>query len=138
VSFDFGHFSLAQEMNCGLLPALFQAVVYHLPAVSSSAFPAFVYLRFAQRLASCSSLLWHAFSFLPPLLCASFQFIIYSVFLFFAGGSVCAGDYAGLSWRWLGEYHMMLGAHLFGMPNVSQAGLEPVSGVSGSPPVFSA
>jgi hypothetical protein len=24
---------------------------------------------------------------------------------------------------------MMLGAHLFGMPNVSQAGLEPVSGV---------
>jgi hypothetical protein len=77
-------------------------------------------------------------TFLPPLLCASFQFIIYSVFLFFAGGSVCAGDYAGLSWRWLGEYHMMLGAHLFGMPNVSQAGLEPVSGVSGSPPVFSA
>jgi hypothetical protein len=28
---------------CGLLPALFQAVAYHPPAVSSPAFPVFVY-----------------------------------------------------------------------------------------------
>jgi hypothetical protein len=31
----------------------------------------------------------------------------------------------------------MLGAHLFGLLNVSQAGLELVSGGDGSPPVFS-
>jgi hypothetical protein len=36
-----------------------------------------------------------------------------------------------------GEYLMMLGAHLFGLPNVSQAGLELVFGSGGSPPVFS-
>jgi hypothetical protein len=28
---------------CGLLPALLQAVAYHLPAVGFSAFPGFVY-----------------------------------------------------------------------------------------------
>jgi hypothetical protein len=37
----------------------------------------------------------------------------------------------------LREYQMMLGAHLFGMPNVSQAGLKLASGSSGRPPVFS-
>jgi hypothetical protein len=52
-------------------------------------------------------------------------------------GSVCPGDYAGLSQEWLGKYHMMLGAHLFGLPNVSQAGLELASGGSGTLPVFS-
>jgi hypothetical protein len=31
---------------------------------------------------------------------------------------------------------MTLGTHLFGLPSVSQAGLELVSGGSGSPPVF--
>jgi hypothetical protein len=56
--------------------------------------------------------------FLAPLLCASFQFVVYSVFFFAGGGSVCAEGYAGLSWGLLGEYCMMLGFHLFGMPNV--------------------
>jgi hypothetical protein len=51
--------------------------------------------------------------------------------------SVCPGGYAGLSQVWLGEYHIMLGAHLFDLLNVSQAGLEPVTGGGGSPPVFS-
>jgi hypothetical protein len=32
---------------------------------------------------------------------------------------------------------MMLGTHLFGIPNVSLAGLVPASGVGEIPPVFS-
>jgi hypothetical protein len=44
--------------------------------------------------------------------------------VFFGGGmSVCPGGYAGLSQGWLGEYHVTLHAHLFGLPNISQAGL---------------
>jgi hypothetical protein len=35
----------AGDELCGLLPALFQAVAYHLPAVSPSAFPAFFLLK---------------------------------------------------------------------------------------------
>jgi hypothetical protein len=50
---------------------------------------------------------------------------------------ILPGGYAGLSQGWLGEYHVMLGTHLFGLPNVSQAGLELVSAGTGSPPVFS-
>jgi hypothetical protein len=69
---------------CGLLPALFQAGAYHLPPVDPPAFPAFVYCKFAWRLAPCPSpLLQCTFSFPHPLLCASFQFIVYcSVFGF--------------------------------------------------------
>jgi hypothetical protein len=33
---------------------------------------------------------------------------------------------ADLSWGWLGEFHVTHGAHLFGLLNVLQAGLEPV------------
>jgi hypothetical protein len=40
---------------CGLLPALFQAVAYHWPAVCPSVFPAFVYRKFEQRSAPCLS-----------------------------------------------------------------------------------
>jgi hypothetical protein len=69
--------------------------------------------------------------FLPLLLCANFLFIY-----FFGGESVCPGGYAGLSQGWLGEYHMMLGTHLFGLPKVSQASLEPVYG-SGTALLFS-
>jgi hypothetical protein len=82
-------------------------------------------------------LLLCALSIFIPLLCASFQFIVYSVFFIFPGGSVCQGGYAGLSQEWLGEYRTMLGAHLFCLPNVSQAGFDLVAGGSGSPPVFS-
>jgi hypothetical protein len=52
-------------------------------------------------------------------------------------GSVCPGGYAGLSQELLGEYHMTLSTHLFGLPNVSQAGLELASGSGGSFPLFS-
>jgi hypothetical protein len=80
-------------------------------------------------------LLWCAFSILSPLLCASFPLI--QVFFFLVGSSVCLGDYAGLSCVWLREYHVMLGAHLLGLLNVSQAGLELMDGSSSSSPVFS-
>jgi hypothetical protein len=48
------------------------------------------------------------------------------------GKSVCPGGCAGLSQGWLGEYRMMLDAHLFGMLNVSHAGLESASGGTGA------
>jgi hypothetical protein len=51
--------------------------------------------------------------------------------------SVYPGNYAGLNQGWQGEYRVMLGAHLFGLPNVSQASLEPAAGGGSSPPVFS-
>jgi hypothetical protein len=38
------------------------------------------------------------------------------------------------SWR---EFCVMLGAHLFGLLNVSQAGLELAAGSGCSPPIFS-
>jgi hypothetical protein len=44
--------------------------------------------------------------------CLLFSFFVF-VFVFLQGrGSVCPGGYAGLSQGWLGEYCMMLGAHL--------------------------
>jgi hypothetical protein len=50
--------------------------------------------------------------------------VCYLLFNFFLWGVSLPRGYAGLSQGWLGEYHVMLGAHLFGLPNVSQAGLE--------------
>jgi hypothetical protein len=78
---------------CGMLSALFQAVAYHLPFVSPSAFPAFVYWKFTQRSAPClSPLLWCAQSTLLPLQHIPFQFFIYhSVFFFRAGGQSVQG-----------------------------------------------
>jgi hypothetical protein len=78
----------------------------------------------------------------PSLLCCvpvfSYLFIgqVFVVVVVVEGVSVCPGGYAGLSQEWLGEYCVMLGAHVFGLPKVSQAGLEPLGG-GGSPPVFS-
>jgi hypothetical protein len=48
----------------------------------------------------------------PPLLCASFQFLVYCSVLFcFCGGvSFCPGGYAGLFQRLLWEYCVTLGA----------------------------
>jgi hypothetical protein len=75
-----------------------------------------------------------------PLFCVLvFSSLFIFQFFFFCRGerSLCPGGYAGLSQGWLGEYHMMFAAHLFGLPNVSQAGLELVSGSGNSSPVFS-
>jgi hypothetical protein len=109
---------------------------YHLLTVCTSAFPVTCLLKFSQRSGPCSSTLLRCiFSIPPPLLCACFQFVVYSGL--FWGGSVCPVGYAGLSQGWLGQYHIMLGAHLFGLPNVSQAGLKLASGGGRCPPVFS-
>jgi hypothetical protein len=69
---------------CGPTPALFQAAAYHPPTVGLLAFPAVCLLKVYMEISSL---------FLPPspvcfqpLLCASFQFIAYSVFFFFTGG----------------------------------------------------
>jgi hypothetical protein len=50
-------------------------------------------MKFAWRSAPCSSpLLLFAYSTPPPLLCVSFQFLVYcSVFFLQGGGSVCPG-----------------------------------------------
>jgi hypothetical protein len=83
------------------------------------------------RLVPCPfPLLQCTFSNPPLLLCARFQFSVYfSVWGFFWGESVCPGGYVGLSQGLLGEFSLMLGAHLFDLPNVSQAGLEPEAAV---------
>jgi hypothetical protein len=69
----------------GFLPALFQAVAYHLPAVGLPAFPVVCLLKFLWRSAPCLSSFSGALSEFPsPLLCASFQFLVScSVFFFF-------------------------------------------------------
>jgi hypothetical protein len=63
---------------------------------------------------------------LPSLLYVLFSSLFIIQFFFFVGRSVCPGNYASLSQGCLGEYCMTLGAHL---PNVSQAGLEPLVAV---------
>jgi hypothetical protein len=120
--FDFGCCSLAQDMS-------FQAVAYH-PPVGLPAFPPICSLIVCAEISSLC---------LPPSL-VYFQHshlfcsvLVFSLFIaqfwgFFVWESVSPGGYAGLSQGWLGEYLMMLGADLFGLPNVSQVG---------SPPVFS-
>jgi hypothetical protein len=73
-------------------------------------------------------------------LCCVLVFSSVFIRLFFfpgVGWSICPGVYAGLSQGWLEEYRMKLAAHLFGLSNVFQAGLEPVFGCSGSLLVFS-
>jgi hypothetical protein len=124
--FDFGCCSLAQEMSF---------VVHYMPCFRQC-------LSLACFWPSCLSsrnVQVEISSLLPPpsqvyfqhfhLFCCVLvsQFIVYCSVLFcfvFAGGSVCPGGYAGLSQGWLGEYCVTLSAHLFGLPNVSQAGLE--------------
>jgi hypothetical protein len=93
---------------CGLLPALFQAVAYHWPAVGPSAFLAFVYWKLLA-----SPLFSSVLSGTPSWkLCVSFQFLVYcSVFFYGEGVSLPRGlccFYLGV----LGEYHVMLGLQL--------------------------
>jgi hypothetical protein len=71
---------------CGPLFALFQAAAHHLPTVSLSAFLYFVYWKFMQISAPCSSLLLLCIQCpLHPLLCVLFSslFIISFCFFFF-------------------------------------------------------
>jgi hypothetical protein len=68
-----------------LLPALFQAAACHLPAVSPSAFPAFVYLKFTQRSAPCHPPFSGAL-LATPSLCCVFVFSSFFIVTFFWGG----------------------------------------------------
>jgi hypothetical protein len=122
---------------CGLLPAVFQTAAYHLPTVGLSAFLAICLLIVFVEISSLLPPFPGALSeFLPHLLCASFQLLIYCSGFFFYRRGICPGGYAGLLQQWLGENCMALGALLFGLLNVSQAGLEPVAGGDDNPPVF--
>jgi hypothetical protein len=63
---------------CGPLPALFLAAAYHWPAVSPSAFLAFVYWKFIQKSSPCPfPHLQCTYSTPLPLLCVTFQFLVY-------------------------------------------------------------
>jgi hypothetical protein len=118
---------------CGLLPALFQAVAYHLPAVSPLPFQSL----FTERSHGDQLLA------LPPLsgaltapcpLCCLFLFSsLFIVQMFFVVlGSVCPG---GPRWFIPGVVVGMLcytWSSPVGLPNVSQAGLELVSGGTAS------
>jgi hypothetical protein len=71
---------------------------------------------------------------LHPFACVSFQFVVYcsvlSFFFFCRRGVSLPRRLCWFIPGWLGEYYMMLGTHLFGLPNVSQTGLEPVASVA--------
>jgi hypothetical protein len=108
------------------------------PAVSLSAFPAFVYWKFPQRSAPCfSPLLPCTYSTPSPLLHVPFQFLVYySVLFCFVGqGSVCPGGYVGLSQGWLWEYYLMLICSPVGLHFPSRFGVSIWQ--CRSPPVFS-
>jgi hypothetical protein len=138
VSFDFGCCLLAQEMSfvdC-YLPYFRQQLITGLLSALLPFQPLFTESSNGDQLLVPPPFSGALPALLSPVLCASFQFIIYSFCCCcWRGWSICPEGYAGLS---QGDNHMMLAAHLFGLPNVSQAGLELVSGSSGgSPPVFS-
>jgi hypothetical protein len=123
---------------CGPLSALFQAAAYYQPTVDLSAFSAICLLKVPMEISSLllpPSLV--CLEHPAPLLCVPFQFLVYCSVFICVWGISFPRCYARLSQGWLGEYHEMFGTHLFGLVNVSQAGLELVSGGEGSPPVFS-
>jgi hypothetical protein len=112
---------------CDPLPALLQGVAYHLPTVFLSFQHLFTDILHRDELLA-SPPFPVQFQRSCPFCCALDYSLLFIVQGFFLGGdSVCPGGCAGLSWGWLVEYCVMLGAHLFGLPNVSQARLEPAA-----------
>jgi hypothetical protein len=67
-----------------------------------------------------------------PSAACSFSILYYSGCFAGWGGLVCPGGYAGLTQGWLWEYHVMLICSPVGLLDISQAGLEPVSGGAGA------
>jgi hypothetical protein len=117
---------------CGPLSALFQAVAYHHPTVGLSAFPVFVYSKFAWRSAPFPfPLLWCAQSTMPPLLCVLFSssFII-QFFCVWGGCQSVQGAMLVYPRGRCGNTMCCLFAHL--LVCVSQAGLELASGSVGA------
>jgi hypothetical protein len=125
MSFDFGYYSLAQEMSfvdCYLLYFRQWFITRLLSAL----------LPFQSFFTECS----HGDQLLapPPFsgvltvplpLCCLFLFssLLIIQFFFKAEGSVCTGGYASLSQRWLWEYPV---THILpvGLPDIFQVGLE--------------
>jgi hypothetical protein len=112
----------------GPLPSLFQAANYHPPAVSTSAFPAFVYWKFV-RLSPCLLPFSSALSATLPLF-----YVLVFTSLFFVQLFFCLGEVSlprGLYWFILGVSGGILHdtwCSPVGLPNVSQAGLESAHG----------
>jgi hypothetical protein len=106
VLFDFGCCSLAQKMSFvdHYLPYFRQWFIIG-PLLAFLPFqPLFTEGSHGDQLLAFPSSPVHL-QHPAPLLCVSFQFLVYSVFFFLWGrGSVCSGGYAGLSQVWLGEY----------------------------------
>jgi hypothetical protein len=128
VFFEFGCCSLAQEMRFlnHYLPYFRQ---WHITCLLSTLLPfhpLFTESSHADQL--LAPLLFSGALITPHTLCCvlvfSSLFIVQDFLRVCVGGSVCPGGYSGLSQGWLGEYCMMLGTHLLGMLNISQAGLK--------------
>jgi hypothetical protein len=103
---------------CGLLPPLLQAVAYHPPTVDLPAFPVVCLLVVHVEISSLSFpaslvLFWSSCPFCFVLV---FSLLFIIQFFFYRGVSLPRG----LCWFILGVEGI-----LFGLPNVSQAGLEP-------------
>jgi hypothetical protein len=128
--FDFGCCSLAQEMTFVVhyLPYFRQWLITHPVSVLLPFHALFTTISHSYQLLAPVPFSGVLSATLPPPLCASFQFLVYCTFFFFCMGFSTASGYASLSQGWLGEYHVILGAYLFGLLNVSQAGLEVASG----------
>jgi hypothetical protein len=125
----------------GLLPALFQAEAYRWLALGPSAFLAFISWKFTWRSSPCPSLCPSALTAFFPLCCVlvfSSLFIVQILFCFvlfcFLQGLwlVCLEGYAGFSQAWLRGIPHDTWCSPVGLPNVSQAVLEPVSGGVGA------
>jgi hypothetical protein len=117
VSFDFECYSQAQEISsvdCCLPYVRQQFIIRPLSALLPFAFV----LKVGMEISSCLfPLLQCTSSTLLPLLCVSFQLLVYCSgflfpFLLWDMGSVCLGHNTGLSQGWLEEYSVMFVAHL--------------------------
>jgi hypothetical protein len=116
----------SEDELCDPLPALLWGVAYHLPALGLPAFSVFVFWEITLRLALDPPPFSGALSALPlPSAVVLDYGSLFCYSGFFGAGSVCPGSLLVYPWDWLGEFCMMHGTHLFGLSNVSQAGLEP-------------
>jgi hypothetical protein len=129
--FDFGCCSLAQKMSfVDPLPACFrQWLITRLLSAFLPFQPLFTKSSCSDQFLAPPLLLWCAMGDSVSLLCVSFQFLVYCSVLvfFFAGGSLSAqGPMLVYSRGVWGKPHDAWCSPV-GLPNVSQAGLEPMS-----------
>jgi hypothetical protein len=135
--FDFGCCSLVQEMSFVVcyLPYFRQLITTCCwPSCLSSIGLLIVRTEIISLL---FPLLWCAFSVCPFCCVLVFSSLFIVQLFFVCGGSVCPGAMLVYPMGGCGNNHVTLGSHLFGLPNVSHAGLEPAAGSGHSPPVCS-